>query len=87
MRVAAEAAGHDVGLMSRTPFYFGVDVIEGGVFAEWFSAVRAAVVPGGQDLFTEAHLCHLPCDEFGLVNLVVHYHTKSSNLTDVTCGY
>lgn len=73
--------------MSRTTFHLGVDVIKGGVFSERFSAVCTAVVPGSQDPFTEAHLCRLPCDEFGLVNLVVHYHTKSSNLTDVTCGY
>ena len=55
-------------------------MVEGGVFAEGFGAVGAAVVPLGQDAVAEADLCLLPWDELSLVDLMVHYHLAPGNI-------
>ena len=80
MAVAGKTATHQVPLFCQTPFPLWDDVVKCGVFTQWFGAISAAVIPLGQDTVTEADLRFFPWDEFGLVNLVIHYHLAPCNI-------
>jgi hypothetical protein len=47
-------------------------MVECGILAEWFGAVRAAVVPLLKDFVPKADLRFLSGDQFGLINLMIH---------------
>jgi len=78
--VTGKTAPYQISFFCQTAFPLWDDVVKCGVFTQGFGAISAAVVPLGQDAVTEADLRFFPWDEFGLVNLVIHYHLAPGNI-------